>query len=115
MEWCTAIREGITQDGIWFPCSTTSSKAVKKPRLVGFWDGSSQAFSVVIYYVTMVSKTKDNDQDTLPDGDIDERDFDPKLHRFESHILATKSRVILLKTGLMIPRSQLSGLLLCLR
>ena len=58
-----------------------SSKTVKMPRLVGFWDGYSQAFSAVIYSVTMVSKTKDNDQDTLPDDDLD-----PKLHRFESHI-----------------------------
>ena len=47
----------------------------------------------------MVFKTKDNDQDTLPDGDLDDRDFDPKLHRFESHILATKSHVTPLKTG----------------
>ena len=100
-----AIKEGINQDSLWFPRSTTSSKAVKKPRLVGFWDGSSQAFSAVIYSVTMVSKTKDNDQDTLPDGDLDDRDFDPKLHEFESHILAAKSCVNPLKTGLTIPRS----------
>ena len=87
-EWSAAIKEGITQDSLWFPCSTTSSKAVKMPRLVSFWDGSSQAFSAVIYSVTMVSKTKDNDQDTLPDGDLDDKYFDPNLHEFESHILA---------------------------
>ena len=63
----------------------------------------------------MVSKTKDNDQDTLPDGDLDERDFDLNLLEFKSHILATQSRVIPLKTSLTIPRSELSGLLLCLR
>ena len=63
----------------------------------------------------MVSKTKENDQDTHSDGDLDDRDFDPKLHRFESHILAPKSHVTLLKTGLTIPRSELSGLLLCSR
>ena len=32
---------------------------------------------------------------------------------FESYILATKSCVTPLKTGLTIPRSKLSGLLLC--
>ena len=76
-----------------------SPKAVEKSRLVVFWDGSSKAFSTVIYSVTMVSKTKENDQDTLPDGDLEDRDFDPKLYEFESHILAAKSRVTLLKTG----------------
>ena len=47
----------------------------------------------------MVSKTKDNDQETLPDGDLEDRDFDPNLHEFESHILATKSCVTLFKTS----------------
>ena len=63
----------------------------------------------------MVSKTKENYQDMLPHGDFEDRDFDPNLHEFESHILATKSCVTLLKTSLTIPRSKLSGLLLCLR
>ena len=60
-EWFSAIKEGIAQDSLWFPRSTSSPQAVKKPRLVGFWDGSSQTFSTVIYSVTMVSKTKEND------------------------------------------------------
>ena len=77
-EWSTAIKEGITQDSLWFPCSIMNSKAVKNLRLVWFWDRSSQAFSTIIYSVTVVSKTKDNDQGTLPDGDLDNRDFDPK-------------------------------------
>ena len=63
----------------------------------------------------MIFKTKDNDQDTLPDGDLDDKDFDPKFNEFESHILAAKSHVTLLKTSLTISRSKLSGLLLCLR
>ena len=61
----------------------------------------------------MVSKTKDNDQDTLPDSDLLDQNFDPKLYKFESHILAAKSHLTPLKTGLMIPRSEVSGLLLC--
>ena len=53
-----AVKEGISQDSLWSYRSTTSPRAVKKPRLVGFWDGSSQAFSAVIYAVTMVSKLR---------------------------------------------------------
>ena len=50
-------------------------------------------FSAVIYAVTMVSKTKENNQDILPDGDVDDKDFDPDLHEFKSHILAAKAPV----------------------
>ena len=80
---------------------------------MGFWDGSSQAFSAVIYAVTMVSKTKENNLDVLPDGDMDDNDFDP--HEFESHILAAKACVTPLKTGLTIPQAEVSRLLLCSR
>ena len=63
----------------------------------------------------MVSRTKKNEQDTLSEGDLKDRDFDPEVYVFESHILAAKSRVTPLKTRLTIPRSEVSGLLLCLR
>ena len=109
-EWASAVKEGILQDSLWFPRATLCTRAVKKPRLVGFWDGSSQAFSAVIYAVTMVSKTEENDQDVLPNGDVDDKDFDPDLHEFESHILAAKARVTPLKTGLTIPCAEVSGL-----
>ena len=72
-EWSKALKEGINQDSLWFPHSTTSTRAVKKPRLVGFWDGSSQAFSAVIYSVTMVSKTKEYEEDHLPDRDLEDK------------------------------------------
>ena len=59
----------VENHGDW--SATSCTHAVKKPRLVGFWYGSSQAFSAVIYTVTMNSKTEENDQDILPDGDVD--------------------------------------------
>ena len=44
-ECSAAFKEGAGQDSCWFLLSTASSLAVKKPRLVGFWDRSS-AFSL---------------------------------------------------------------------
>ena len=35
-EWSSAVKEGISQDSLWFPHSTTSPRAVKKSRCVGF-------------------------------------------------------------------------------
>ena len=35
-ELATALNEGIHQDSLWFPCATSCTRAVKKPRLVGF-------------------------------------------------------------------------------
>ena len=66
---------------------------------MGFWDGSSQAFSAVIYAVTMVSKFEENDLEVLPDGDINDRGFDPNVNEFKSYILAAKACVTPLKTG----------------
>ena len=110
-----AVKEGISQDSLWFPCSTLCTRAVKKPRLVGFWDGSSQAFSAVIYAVTMVSKTEENNQDVLPDEDVDEKDFDLDIYKFKFHILAAQACVTPLKTGLTIPRAKVSESVQCSR
>ena len=83
--------------------------------MVGFWDGSSQAFSAAIYVVTTVSKTEENNLKVVPDGDINDDNSDPNLHNFESYILAAKAHVTPLKTGLTIPRLEVSGSLLCSR
>ena len=63
----------------------------------------------------MVPKTEENSLKVQPDGDINDDNFDPNLHKFKSHILPAKARVTPLKTGLTIPRAEVSGLLLCSR
>ena len=62
---------------LWFPQSTTSLRAVKKPRLVSFWDGFSEAFSAVIHAVIMVFKTEENNLEDVPDGDINDTTLIP--------------------------------------
>ena len=51
----------------------------------------------------------------LLDGDNMDRDFNPQLHKFVSTILTAKAWVTPLKSGLTIPRSEMSGLVLCSR
>lgn len=94
---------------------TDPVKAIKKPGLIGFCDGSSQAFTATVYSVTIFSKIKYTDQEQLLDGDIDDSDYDPNLHKFQVHLIASKARFIPLKTGLKIPKSDLLGVLLCTR
>ena len=35
-EWSMAVKEGISQDSLWFPCSTLCTRAFKKPRLLDY-------------------------------------------------------------------------------
>ena len=63
----------------------------------------------------MVSKYQENDEENLPEGDLEDKDYDPEKHKFISQLVAAKARVTPLKAGLTIPRSELSGLLLCTR
>ena len=102
-EWATTLKEAISQDSLYFPRSTSSSRTVKRPRLIGFWDGSSQAFSAAVYAVTMVSKHQEVGEENLPEGDLEDRDYNPEDHEFISHLVAAKAWVTPLKAGLTIP------------
>ena len=51
----------------------------------------------------------------VPDGDLKEKYFNPEPYKFISHIFMAKARGKHLMTGLAIARSELSGLLLCMR
>ena len=64
-EWVDVIKEGILMDSLLFPRSTVNRRAIKKPKLVGFWDGSSQAFAGAVYVVSMVSKDEDYYEENL--------------------------------------------------
>ena len=63
----------------------------------------------------MISKHHQNGEENLPEGDLEDKDYDPEEHEFISQLFAAKAQVTPLKTGLTIPRSELSGLLLCTR
>merc|ERR1711984_28624 len=63
----------------------------------------------------MVAKNDKVEYDILPEGDPEDRDFDPEMHEFKSNILTAKARVTLLKEGMTVPRSEVSGLVLCTR
>ena len=63
----------------------------------------------------MISKYKENEEENLPEGDLKDKDYDPEKRFFISQLIAAKACVTPLKAGLTIPRSKLSGLLLCTR
>ena len=92
--------------------STTPPQAIKKLSIIGLGHISDLTFKAVIYTDTLA---EENNLQILPDGDFNYDNFDPNIHQFESHILTAKAHVTPLKTGLTIPRSEVSGLLLCSR
>ena len=61
----------------------------------------------------MVNKRVKTEFDDLPEGDAEDRDFNPVIHEFKSNILTAKARVTPLKEGMTVPRSEVSGLVLC--
>ena len=68
-DWCAAVLEGITAESLEFKHLRTSGSPVKLPRLVAFFDGSSQAYSVNVYIVWMCWKDPSNYTETLAVGD----------------------------------------------
>ena len=55
-QWAETIEEAIRAQQVYFQRSISPPNGVKKPRLVGFFDGSEQAFSGAVYIVWMCFK-----------------------------------------------------------
>ena len=90
--WSQAVEEGITQDVLQFYRATRPPLAAKNPKIVGFFDRSTQAFAAVIYIVWMVyNRDPGIMSSTLPVGDPEDLDFNPALHSFVSGIAAAKA------------------------
>ena len=97
---------GISKKSIWF---IHSKNTVKIPRLVGFWEDSTQAFVAALYIVTIVSKTELQEGTNLPHGDEQDYNFDPDKYELVSNLLTAKARIFPLKSSLTILRSKHSG------
>ena len=98
--WIELIKEAVFGQSICFPRTTRPTNAMGGPSLVAFSDGSFTAFSAAVYLrwqVQCAHKSSD-----VCDGD------------FSSRLICAKARVTPL-TGLTVPRSELSGLLLASR
>ena len=76
-EWGNTMSEAISQEDLQFIRGCRPANAVKQPRIVSFFDGSSLAFAAVLYIVWMVYKDGSRGKDTLPIGDSEDQDFLP--------------------------------------
>ena len=97
LAWIELIRETVLSDSLCFPRATRPPDAIGSPRVVGFDDGSFQAFAAAVYLVWERSCQHKGSQNC--EGD------------FSASLLCAKSRVTPL-TGLTIPRSELCGVVL---
>ena len=95
--WIELIKEAELGGSICFPRTTRPANAVGGPHLVTFPDGAFTAFSAAVYTRWEVACEHKNIE--VCSGD------------FQSQLLCAKARVTPL-SGLTIPRSELSGLLL---
>ena len=85
-QWRALAKDMVLAKPVKFPRSIKPLNAKNRLELVGFWDGSSVAFSGVVYVRW-----------------LDESD------QWHVHVLCSKARVTP-KAGLTIPRAELSGL-----
>ena len=96
--WVDLITEAVFAGSVCFPRTTRPSNAVGGPSIIGFSDGSFDAFAAAVYLRWEVNSGGE---------EKDEREY-------VSNLLAAKSRVTPLN-GMTIPRAELNGLLLLSR
>lgn len=76
---------------------------VNRPRIAGLFDGSTQAFAVVIYAFKMVNKDNSRNKDgDHAEGDLMDKIFNPNIHSCVSSIISTKVKVMPLKDAFTI-------------
>ena len=98
--WVELLTETVFTGSICFPRCTRPENAVGGPHIVTFSDGSFSAFSAAVYLRYEVTCIHGDDQEC--NGD------------YSAQLLCAKAKVTPL-TGLTVPRSELSGLLLSSR
>ena len=98
--WVELIKEAVFAGYLFFPRCSRPDNAIGGPYLVSFPDGSFVAFAAAVYLRWELSC--DHPDPALCDGD------------FSSQLMCAKSRVTPL-SGLTIPRSELSGMVLSSR
>ena len=100
LNWVELIKEAVFGTCLFFPRTTRPANAISGPSIVAFSDGSFSAFSASVYLRWEVSC--DHESNLNCDGD------------FSSTLLCAKAKVTPL-SGLTVPRSELSGLVLATR
>ena len=97
LAWINLIREAVMSESLVFPRCTRPAGAVGAPMIISFSDGSFDAFATAVYIRwKMPGQNEANDE------------------VFHVQLLCAKSRVTPI-SGLTIPRSELSALLLSTR
>ena len=101
-EWASAISEALSKGSLHFIRNNRLPNAAKLPRLVAFFDGSTQAFCAVLYAVWMVNADGSRSTSPLKVGCTKDEDFIKGKHMFIWNIVSAKAHVTPLKIRLTI-------------
>ena len=86
-EWASAISEVLSEGSLHFIRNNCPPNAAKLPRLITFFDGSTQAFCAVLYAVWMVNVDGSRSTALLKVGCTRDEDFIKGKHMFILNML----------------------------
>ena len=92
IKWRRLVEEMVTNKPISFPRSLTVERAVGRPELIAFFDGSDMAYGAVVYIRFDLAGTKEK----------------------HTRLVTSKSKVTP-RGGITTPRSELSGIIVAVR